>query len=398
MAEAADVQDPRVDSGRVGAVERSVILHTDIPTRAQVDRLLGDRDPASVSIYLPTDPASSGEAERIEFWNLAVDAVGQLRDAGAERDGVGAIEEELADLADDEEFWRHQARSLGVFVTPAALRSFRLPNRLVSAVDVSDRFFVKPLLRAVTFPHVAFVLALAQGSVRVIEVAPDVEPLEVPVEDMPSDVASAAGRSSIADRAPHRRIQGSEGQKVIMRRYARRIDQALRPFLNGLDVPLILAASEPMDSIFRSVNSYPQLAPPTIEGNPEGTPYAQLAERARAVLDDLYADELRQLHELYGRRSSEGRTLSDIAEVARAATYGAIDTVLVDIDEVVPGSVDERTGAVTFGEAGPDRYGVVDEIARRVWLAGGRVLAVRRDDIPGRTPVAAILRYPLALS
>ena len=40
-------------------------------------------------------------------------------------------------------------------------------------------------------------------------------------------------------------------------------------------------------------------------------------------------------------------------------------------------------------------YGVVDEIARRVWLSGGRVLAVRRDDVPGRSSVAAILRYPL---
>jgi hypothetical protein len=38
---------------------------------------------------------------------------------------------------------------------------------------------------------------------------------------------------------------------------------------------------------------------------------------------------------------------------------------------------------------------VVDEIARRVWLAGGTVLAVRQDDIPGRGPVAAILRYPI---
>jgi len=28
--------------------------------------------------------------------------------------------------------------------------------------------------------------------------------------------------------------------------------------------------------------------------------------------------------------------------------------------------------------------GVVDEIARRVWLSGGRVLATRRDDVPRR--------------
>ena len=40
-------------------------------------------------------------------------------------------------------------------------------------------------------------------------------------------------------------------------------------------------------------------------------------------------------------------------------------------------------------------YGVVDEIARRVWQTGGTVLAVRREDIPGGGPAAAILRYAL---
>jgi hypothetical protein len=68
--------------------------------------------------------------------------------------------------------------------------------------------------------------------------------------------------------------------------------------------------------------------------------------------------------------------------------------VLVDIDEVVPGYVDEDTGAITLDEGGDAaNYGVVDEIARRVWLNGGTVLAVRRADIPGNGSVAAILRY-----
>jgi hypothetical protein len=70
--------------------------------------------------------------------------------------------------------------------------------------------------------------------------------------------------------------------------------------------------------------------------------------------------------------------------------------VLVDIDRVVPGSVDEASGAVTFDEREDGvNYGVVDEIARRAFLAGGRVLAVRADDIPGGGPVAAVLRYPI---
>jgi hypothetical protein len=274
---------------------------------------------------------------------------------------------------DDDEFWRYQARSLAVFASPEARTTFRLPNRLVSSVEVSDRFHLKPLLRSVTFPQVAFLLALAQKSVRLLEVLPDQPPFLVDVPDLPP--------------APV--------EKRRLRQYARRIDQALRPVLNSLEVPLILAAAEPLNSSFRSVNSYPHLAPAGVPGNPETTPDADLAASARTVLDDLYADELDRIRRLYDQRSAERRALSDIAEVARAATAGVVDTVFVDIDEVVPGSVDEESGAVSFSAASDAvDYGVVDEIARRAWLNGGRVLAVRRDDIPGNQSVAAILRHP----
>jgi len=70
-------------------------------------------------------------------------------------------------------------------------------------------------------------------------------------------------------------------------------------------------------------------------------------------------------------------------------------SVALDIDDVVPGEVDEN-GVVTFAaEDDAVAYGVVDEIARRVLLTGGRVLAVRRPDLPDEGPVAAILRYPV---
>jgi Bacterial archaeo-eukaryotic release factor family 11 len=371
-------------------------LHTDIPTRAQIDQLFTSRSPSSVSVYLPTDPASAGQAERIELKNLATDAERQLGGMGIARSEVSEIAASVGELIDDQEFWRYQARSLAVFVTPGAVRTFRLPNRLVSLVEVSDRFHVKPLLRSVTFPQVAFVLALTQNSVRLLEVVADLAPWEVAVPDLPASAADTVGQSSIKGRAPRRKIQGSEGQKVRLGQYSRRIDQALRPLLSGPGVPLILAATEPLDGIFRSVNTYPYLAPTTISGSPETVPDADLILGARSVLDELYANELRELYDLYQRRSSEGRATQDIAEMARFATYGAVDTVFIDIDEVIPGSIDETSGVVTFSAtADAVSYGVVDEIARRVWLNGGRVLAVRRDDVPGKDAAAAILRYTL---
>lgn len=370
-------------------------LHTDIPTRVQAGRLLDHRRPASASIYVPTDPVSNGQAERTELGNLASEAERQLVEAEVAKADVSAITEELADLVDDDELWRFQARTLAVFATPETVATFRLPNRLQSIVEVSDRFHVMPLLRALTFPQVALVLALAQGSVRVIEVAPDVEPGTLRVPDLPSDVASSVGRASISDRAPVGRLQGSEGQKVRMRQYARRVDQALRPLLGGLGVPLILAATKPLDAIFRSVSTYPHLAAPGIAGNPETSSDAELVDEARTVLDQLHATSLGEVHDLYRRRETESRAAADLAVVARAATMGAVDSVFVDIDDSTSGSVDE-TGAIELSEADDAvDYGVVDEIARRVWRMGGTVLAVRREDVPGRGSAAAILRYPL---
>jgi release factor family 11 len=363
-------------------------LHTDMPTRAQVTRLLTTRSPVAVTLYVPTSPQESGDAARIELKNLTKAAAGQLRDGGADPAGLAAVEEQLADLADDEEFWRYQARSLAVFVTPDGLTTFRLPNQLTRMVEVSDRFHVKPLLRSMTFTQAAFVLDLAQGSVRLLQIVPELHPVEVSVPDMPADVASAAGKSSIADRAPIRRLQGSEGQKVRMRQYARQVDQALRPILAGHDVPLILAAVEPMASRFRSVCSYPHLADTTISPGPK------LVDDARRVLDDLHAGQLRDMWSLFEQRTSQGRTSTDVAGIARFATTGAVDTLFVDIDATVSGLVDEQTGAVEFRDTeDATDYGVLDEISRRVWLTDGRVYAVRREDIPGGGESAAILRF-----
>jgi hypothetical protein len=304
-----------------------------------------------VSIYAPTAPEESGQRDRLEFKALASQALDQLAGAPAERDGLRDV---LDELADDEAFWARQAHTLAVFATPSGARTFQVANRLSPMVEVSDRFHVKPLLRSATFPQAAFVLALSQNAARLIEVSPDAPPVEVRVPGMPGDAASAVGKASLGDRSPDRRVQGSEGQKIR--------------HLAGL----------------------------VIAGNPDARTDAELAEASRRILDELYAEELSELRSRYAERVPQGRASDDLAAIARAATVGAVDTAFVDIDESMPGYVDEADGTLTLDAADDAaNYGVVDEIARRVLLARGRVLAVRRDDIPGHGPAAAILRYPV---
>jgi hypothetical protein len=373
------------------------MLHVDIPSVADLTTLASGRADICVSIYLRTTPVTQEAAgDRIELKNLAREAIDRLEESGANRRRIAALSEHLDDLVDDDEFWRFQARSLAIFATPDNIKTFRVPNALEPLVVVSDRFHLKPLLRAVTFPNVAYVLALAEGSVRFVEVFADLPAVALKVDGMPKDAGSAVGRSSVNDRSPSGRLHGSEGQKVLLRQFARKVDNALRPLLSGSDIPLVLAATQPLASIYRSVNTYPHLAEATIEVSPGQLADAQLAERARTVLDGLYRDELAALGTLFETRENQGRATTDVAQAARAATVGAVATLLVDIDEITPGSVDDDDGTVTFeDQTSATSYGVVDEIASRVIRSGGRVLGVRKDDIPGGKSLAAILRYPV---
>jgi hypothetical protein len=177
--------------------------------------------------------------------------------------------------------------------------------------------------------------------------------------------------------------------------FCRAVDRSLRGVLAGQDVPLFLAADPMLNTIYRSVNSYAHLVSFGIS-TPGDMSDIEVAASARELLDKLHAEEITAFHELYAARENNGRATTDVANAARAATFGAIATLLVDIDTTVPGMIDEETGAVTFdSDETATNYGVIDEIARRALLTGAKVLAVRSTDLKGDSGLAAILRYPV---
>lgn len=368
------------------------MLHTDIPTDAELRTLAATRDLHCVSMYVPTGTrAAEAEKGRIELGNQLATAIAQLEEVGASTSDIAAIRQAVEDLIADSMFWSYQSTSLAVLVTVDRLQAYRVPNRLSATVQVSDRFHLKPLLRAVSFPQAAFVLALSQNAVRLIEVTIDGSADDVAIADLPTDAsrifATRGEKGSV-------RLIGAEGEKTLLGHYARRVDDAIRPTLNGLHVPLILAATEPLASIFRSTTRYDAVADEVIRGNPETMSADELAAATRPILDGLYAAATARLGEQVSDAIGSGSGSGDLSDLARAATYGAISTLMVDIDPVVPGFLDEQSGAITFSDRDDAvDYGIVDEIARRALLTGARVVAVRADEVPGGGHAAGIMRF-----
>jgi hypothetical protein len=373
------------------------MLYVDIPTHPEIRALIETRADACVSIFLPTTPETQNVTlSRIAFGNLTRTALEQLDVADFDKRRRAALEEKLLALDEDDDFWRFQANSLAVLATPDSLRTVRLATEVTETVEVSDRFHLKPLMRAMAFSQHAFVLALSENDVRLVEVFADHPATALNVPDLPGSAADATGHASVNNPGMGAGHGNAQGQKSLLLKYLRKVDAALRPVLAGRETPLILAATEPLGPIFRSVNTYPGLLTEGISASPDNMSESALASSARSVLDGQYAACIEAATALFHERVGSHRAITDLRAVARAATFGAVELLFVDIDEVMPGTVDETDGTVELTtKPGATSYGVIDEITGRAILAGGKVLAVRRADMPDGAAVAAILRYPI---
>ncbi|MFF1633909.1 hypothetical protein [Leifsonia sp. NPDC058248] len=370
--------------------------YKDIPTKADIESIAAFREPGCVSIYLPTGTLpSEADRARIELKNHLARAAAKLEEEGIPRNRIATIQREGEIILEDRDFWRYQSRSLVVFLDGEVAELFRLPNRLSSSCDVADRFHIKPLLRSVTFPQTALILALAGNSVRLIHVTPDEPAAEIQVEGLPKGIAAAVGETGGVGRGDEERLNGKgELQKSRMLEYVQAIDRALRPLLANTTEPLIVAGAEPLNGIFRGATKYPHVVDESLTGNPEEKRDEELAAAARLILDKLYAAKVDDLKEAFGARVAAGSATTDLSDIARSATFGAVEALIVDIDQRVPGTIDEESGAITFDtEDDGSNYGVVDEIIRRSLASKARIYALRTEDVPGGGPAAASMRF-----
>jgi hypothetical protein len=221
-----------------------------------------------------------------------------------------------------------------------------------------------------TSPQDIFVLALAEESARLVHAFANLPPQRLLVPDLPRSAEQAIRRPSFHVRAPRRRLQNLEGEKVLLHQYVRKVEQAIHKALAGLSTPLVLAAEGPLASVFRSMNTYPKLADEMIEGNPELATDAELEDAAIPILDRLYSSELKAVIARYDELKPR-RATTHVSYAAHAATAGAIEQLLVDLNAVIPGLVNDVDGSVIYSASDDaETYSVVDEVARRALNTG----------------------------
>lgn len=379
--------------GRYG-VEMSV----DIPTPKDFAELTEHRGAASVTIYLSAAATGSraiahgADAVKVALRSALHNALAELGRAELSRDDHDQISAHVKELEFDHSFWGTGARSIALFVSPQRLQAFRLMNELDATWSTGDRYDVGPMLRAVTFAHTGYVLALAAGKVRLLHLDAAATHTAVDLPDLPDDIFEVMTRDPAVGRFNRHRAEGTLGPKPEQKRFATLVQDAVLTAIGDPDTPLVLAATTELDPAYREINTHGRLLDAGIHANPASLSDEDLERRARELLDDHYRQRISNWVETFGTRQANGKGSAQLSEVAQAAWAGRVSELLFDINAAQEGTIDEFGNLELVTEAGPTTYRVVDEIATQVLRNGGKVRAVRADDLPDDAVVAAIFR------
>lgn len=389
-----------------------VLNHMDMVTNADLETLLAERESPQLSLFMPTERMGAETRQNpIRFKNLVAKAEARLGEMQLAASQQQALLAPLQQLQDDQLFWQQQSDSLAVYAAPDAFFTYRLPLEAEELVVVGHRFHIKPLLPMFSRNQHFFILALSLNQVRLFQ-ATYYSMGELPLEEGVTSMAEALGlddperETQFHTQTNNRPSSGArdaifhghtpdEDRKGDILRFFRKVNHSVSEALADEHAPLVLAGVEYLHPLYRQANTYAHLAEKGIQGNPDEYSPKDLHARAWDIVkSSLDAAREEATNRYTALAAQDGQVSDDVKTVLPAAVYGRVDTLFVARGVQLWGEFDPQASVVHLhSDAKPHNEDLLDRAAAQTIMASGSVYVVEPDQVPGETPVAAILRY-----
>lgn len=365
------------------------------PTLDEIKELASERPDAAVSIYVPTVTGGAETRQNpIRYRNLLDSAAHRLDNGKLAPEGARRALEAGRQVADDEDFWRHRDEGVALFLTADGARHCRLPEEPSERVVVSDRFHLKPLLKAAEWGR-CFVLALSRNSVRLF-MFDGGQTRELDLGDTPGSLQEALWlddpERSVQQHTTTPRAEGREaihhghggtpGENEVrnLQRFCGAVARGVSRALDGADDPLVLACDVSIDPVYRAADSYPRLLDEGIPGTPDRLSADELRNAAYPLVADRRARERRRIADDWN--PSDTATSSDLEQVLERAWEGRVGLMFACADREQWGRFDPDRRAVKEPAEEAPIDDLVDVAAAEALRHGADVYTVDADEMP----------------
>lgn len=375
------------------------------------EALSQNRGAHSVSIYLPMNLGGKEQNEHLAQAHLKScikqvhkELAGyQLKD-----DEIIAYLKPLQALMVNVELWRNPSYGMAIFLDKEGLRYYLLPIPFETKVNVGSDFYLKPLLPLYYEDGPYYVLAISQDYIKLYEAtrfsfnnmfvenfAPENLEMAVGSDFKPKMLQFRSGQNISEAANFHGHGEGKDDLKKELRYFLSELDKGVLKTIKNRAVPLVIAGTDELFSMYRSVSKYPKVYETNISGDPEFKNKTQLHEESwnliKSYFDQNRKEKLKEFGELY----HTPKTAFELSEIIPAALNGKIDTLFVQEDLDLYGVYNKEKEKVSMDFSKKVNNISLSNLASiQTFLQGGNVYLMSANEMPIKDrPLNAIFRY-----
>ncbi|MEN8790367.1 MAG: hypothetical protein ABF293_08260 [Flavobacteriaceae bacterium] len=378
----------------------------------QFEKLAGIQQPFCVSIYLPMYKSGKEQNEGLgpaqlksALHQVEKELIAQGMSGPEIKSYVAPAKELITDLS----FWRNPSEGVAIYLNQKnGVSIFKTPLKHSPLVYVNDHFYLVPILTLFESDNRVFLLQLSQDYVKLARADKyTFEELNID-EFIPSQLEETVGfdykQKMLQFRTGHA-VHGAgsfhghgegkdDDQKEILS-FFREIDKNIRRILKPQNATLIIACVDELFPLYKKANTFKNLYPAHISGDPESIDKQRLQSEFHKLIHTINTGIKNDLVGRYTNLVHTPKTSHQISEIVPAAIDGRIEILFLRREDMVFGTYNVKNKCVILdADSTPRNQCLVNLAAVQTILQGGKVYNMETDQMPeaGR-PLNALHRY-----
>ncbi len=401
VEETYDKEHPVVNSQRIsGRPDKEIFAD-----------LAAQKGSVCLSIYLPTHSSGKEVNEQqdiIVFKNMLQKSQKLLEEKKTDPSLIQQMLQPGYELLRDDQFWLNQQEGLACFITENSFRYLQLPISVQEQVYCNNSFMLTPLMPVMTSNEQFYLLAFSKHNAKLF-LADAFGMQEITVEGMPDGMADVihfeekgnqllfrTGSSGGGEGANYHGMNSNPDHKTDIAIYLEEVDKTIwKEVLHDKHIPLMLAAVDYLQPIYRKISRYQHIAEETLTGNFEHEKPVNIYKQAREKMQPYFDKRQQTALERYYNGSAGALTSSIPDDVIPATYYGQVDSLFVQKGAHVWGTFDANANEIAIHETEqPKDECLLNNAITQTILHNGDVFILEKEKMPADSSVAATLRYP----
>lgn len=383
------------------------------------EKLSQEKGKICASIYIPTHESGievNEGVDKILFKNEIQKIKEELEKRNLQDKEIAEFLDPAYQLLDDTNFWRYRSNGLAVFIKEKGFWSFTSPISFKEWSEISPMFDLTPLLPLLTEEDNYYTLALSQNKIKLFrntsftyeeidisQLVPENSKEVLSDYDFSNEekeknvVREGLKRTPGQGPLPSRAGAPQDNSYKYVTEFLRYVNNGVAEVLKGEKAPLVIAAVDNLQALYRQVNTYKNLTEKGIEGNPDYVQERVLHEKSYHLVKNQLNKSRKNDIEKYSAWAGTGKTSHDLQTILNAAYEGKIESIFLIEGMYTWGIYHEAAGKVEIHkDKQPDDISLLSLLSAKTIENNGKAYLVTDSEMPEKSApanVAAIFRY-----